>query len=149
MISATKAASYREGTFMQRWIKIQEKDLTRLLPAGSLHLSAANIHRSDVKELSGPTKGAREAACHIWRMLLYTNVGNALQSLQNLSTFQKLVLEPCIVLASASLEVPTSFVIAGIECTVQCCKLARKLPTSRATNLLQFTAPHLRVIVGI
>ena len=29
-----------------------------------MHLSAANIHRSDVKELSGPTKGTTEAACH-------------------------------------------------------------------------------------
>ena len=42
---------------------IQQKDLTRLLPARSLHLSAANVHRSGVRELSGPTKGATEAVC--------------------------------------------------------------------------------------
>ena len=39
------------------------KDMYRLLPARSLHLSAANIHRSGVKELSGPTNGATEAVC--------------------------------------------------------------------------------------
>ena len=37
--------------------------MARLLPARSLYLSAANVHRSGVKELSGPTKGATEAAC--------------------------------------------------------------------------------------
>ena len=37
--------------------------MARLLLARSLHLSAANVHRSGVKELSGPTKGATEAAC--------------------------------------------------------------------------------------
>ena len=42
---------------------IQQKDLARLLPARSLHLSAANIHCSGVKELSGPMKGATEAVC--------------------------------------------------------------------------------------
>ena len=31
-----------------------------LLPVRSLHLSAANVHHSGVKELSGPTKGATE-----------------------------------------------------------------------------------------
>ena len=36
--------------------------MARLLPARSLHLSAANVHRSGVKELSGPMKGATEAA---------------------------------------------------------------------------------------
>ena len=35
--------------------------MARLLPARSLHLS--DVHRSGVKELSGPTKGATEAAC--------------------------------------------------------------------------------------
>ena len=39
------------------------KDLTQLLPERSLHLSAVHVHRSGVKELSGPTKGATEAAC--------------------------------------------------------------------------------------
>ena len=38
------------------------KDMARQLPARSLHLSAANVHRSGAKELSGPTKGATEAA---------------------------------------------------------------------------------------
>ena len=38
--------------------------MARLLPARSLHLSAANVYRSGVKELSGPAKGATEAACH-------------------------------------------------------------------------------------
>ena len=37
--------------------------MTRLLPVRSLHVSAANVHRSGVKELSGPTKDATEAAC--------------------------------------------------------------------------------------
>ena len=37
--------------------------MARLLPARSLHLSAANVHRSGAKELSVPTKGATEAAC--------------------------------------------------------------------------------------
>ena len=37
--------------------------MARLLPARSLHLSAANVHRSGAKELSGPTKGATGAAC--------------------------------------------------------------------------------------
>ena len=37
--------------------------MARLLPARSLQLSAANVHRSGVKELSGPTKDATEAAC--------------------------------------------------------------------------------------
>ena len=36
--------------------------MVRLLPTRSLHLSAANIHCSGAKELSGPTKGATEAA---------------------------------------------------------------------------------------
>ena len=40
------------------------KDLARLLPARSLHQSAVNVHHSGAKELSGPTKGATEAACH-------------------------------------------------------------------------------------
>ena len=39
------------------------KDSTRLLPASSLHLGAVHIPRSGVKELSGPTNGATEAAC--------------------------------------------------------------------------------------
>ena len=39
--------------------------MARLLPARSLHLSAASIHRSGVKELSGPTKGATETACRL------------------------------------------------------------------------------------
>ena len=43
--------------------KIQYKDLARLLPARSLHLSAANVHCSGVKGLSGSMKGATEAAC--------------------------------------------------------------------------------------
>ena len=37
--------------------------MARLLPARSMHLSAANVHRSGIKELSGPTKGATVAAC--------------------------------------------------------------------------------------
>ena len=37
--------------------------MARLLPARFLHLSAANVHCSGMKELSGPTKGATEAAC--------------------------------------------------------------------------------------
>ena len=37
--------------------------MARLLPARSLHQSAANVHRSGVKQLSGPTKGATEAIC--------------------------------------------------------------------------------------
>ena len=41
------------------------KDLTRLLPAKSLHLSAVNVHRSGVRELSGPTKGPTEAVCRL------------------------------------------------------------------------------------
>ena len=44
-------------------MKIQWKDLARLLHARSLHLSAANAHCSGVKELSGPMKCATEAAC--------------------------------------------------------------------------------------
>ena len=44
---------------------MQQKDLARLLPARSLHLSAVNVHRSGVKELSGPTKGATETACRL------------------------------------------------------------------------------------
>ena len=39
----------------------QYKGLARLLPARSLNLNAANVHRSGVKMLSGPTKGATEA----------------------------------------------------------------------------------------
>ena len=39
------------------------KDMARLLPARSLHQSAANVHCSGAKELCGPTKGATEAAC--------------------------------------------------------------------------------------
>ena len=39
------------------------KDLARLLHARSLHQSAGNFHCSGVKDLSGPTKGATEAAC--------------------------------------------------------------------------------------
>ena len=38
--------------------------MARLLPVRSLHLKAANVHHSGMKELSGPTKGATEAACH-------------------------------------------------------------------------------------
>ena len=37
--------------------------MARLLSVRSLHLSATNVHRSGMKELSGPTKGATEAAC--------------------------------------------------------------------------------------
>ena len=43
---------------------LQQKDLARLLPARSVHLSTVNTHCSGVRELSGPTKGATEAACH-------------------------------------------------------------------------------------
>ena len=42
---------------------ITVKDLARLLPVRSLHLSAGDTHRSGVRELSGPTKGAKEAVC--------------------------------------------------------------------------------------
>ena len=45
--------------------KIHKKDLAGLLPARSLHLSAANVHRSGLKELSGATKSATEAAFNI------------------------------------------------------------------------------------
>ena len=36
-----------------------------ILPARSPYLSAASAHHSGIKELSGPTKGATEAACHL------------------------------------------------------------------------------------
>ena len=38
--------------------------MARLLPARSLRLGAVNCHRSGVKELSGPMKGATEAVSH-------------------------------------------------------------------------------------
>ena len=41
-----------------------KKNLTRLLPTRSLHLSVVNVYHSGVRELSGPTKSATEAACH-------------------------------------------------------------------------------------
>ena len=48
---------------VSRHIHILKKNLARLFPAKSLHLSAVNVYRRGVKELSGPTKGATEAAC--------------------------------------------------------------------------------------
>ena len=40
------------------------KDTARLLPARSRHLSAASVHRSGVKELSGPTKDQTALSHH-------------------------------------------------------------------------------------
>ena len=52
--------------------------MVRLLPTRSLHLSAASIHCSGAKELSGPTKGATEAgeglpANHVLVVVLVTS----------------------------------------------------------------------------
>ena len=47
-------------------IKLHSKDMARLLPARSLHLSAASVHHSGAKELSGrkgTTEAATEAVC--------------------------------------------------------------------------------------
>ena len=44
-----------------KFMIITINDLARLLPASSLHLGAVYVHRSGIKELSGPTKGATRA----------------------------------------------------------------------------------------
>ena len=44
-------------------LNVQYKDLARLLPARSLRLRAVKVHRTGVRELSGPTKAVTEAAC--------------------------------------------------------------------------------------